>query len=101
MVKKEAKREKREVIVHLTFHWSFTVIDHIRKKLSPYDSGIQVGDSHKRPNERMKTSLESITEENWQTEQVQVPQQDEGESCGYRMLSDLNKVIKGQLIQHE
>ena len=49
----------------------------------------------------MKTSLESITEENWQIEQVQVPQQDEGESCGYRVLSYLNKVTKGQIIQHE
>ena len=32
-------------------------------------------------------------------EQVLVPQQDKGESCGYRMLSNLNKVIKGQGIQ--
>ena len=72
-----------------------------KEKLSTYDSGIQIGGSHKRPNEMMKISLESITEENWQIEQVQVPQQDEGESCGYRMLSYPNKVMKGQTIQHE
>ena len=34
-------------------------------------------------------------------EQIQVPQQDEGESCGYIMLSNLSKVIKGQRIQKE
>ena len=28
--------------------------------------------------------------------QIQVPQQDEGENCGYRMLSNLSKVIKGK-----
>ena len=28
-------------------------------------------------------------------EQIPVPQQDEGESCGYRMLSNLRKVTKG------
>ena len=30
-----------------------------------------------------------------------MPQQDEGDSCGYRMLRYLNKVIKGQTIQHD
>ena len=59
------------------------------------------GGSHKKPNEVIKTSLESITGEKWQTEQVQVPQRDEGESCGYMMLSYLNKVVKGQIIQQE
>ena len=34
-------------------------------------------------------------------EQIQVPQQNEGESCGYRILSNLSKVIKGQKIQLE
>ena len=43
--------------------------------------------------------MEDITNERWNMEQVPVPQQDEGESCGYRMLSNLNKVIKGQGIQ--
>ena len=33
--------------------------------------------------------------------QVPVPQKDEGESCGYRMLSNLIKIIKGQEIQRE
>ena len=73
----------------------------IKKKLSAYDSGIRIGGSHKKPNEIIKTSLESITGQNWQTEQVQIPQQDEGESCGYRMLSYLNKVTQGQIIPHE
>ena len=39
--------------------------------------------------------------EQWNMEQVSVPQQDEGESCGYRMLSNLNKVMKGQEIRRE
>ena len=34
-------------------------------------------------------------------EQVQVPQQNEGGSCRYRMLSNLSEVIKGQRIQEE
>ena len=79
----------------------FTVIDNIRKKLNTYDSGIQISGSHKKLNENLKTSLESITEEKWQIEQIEVPQQDEGESCGYRMLSYLSKIIKGQIIHRE
>ena len=46
---KEGK--KYMVILHRRFHWSFAVIDNTReKKLSTYDSGIQVSGSHKRPN---------------------------------------------------
>ena len=45
--------------------------------------------------------MESITGEKWETEQAQVPQQDEGESCGYRMLCYLQRVVKGQTIQQE
>ena len=33
-------------IVHCKFHWSFAAMDNIRKKLSAYDSGIQIGGSH-------------------------------------------------------
>ena len=77
--------------------WLTGATCNIKKKISAYDSGILIGGSHKKPNEVIKTSLESIRGENWQTEQVQVPQQDEGESCGYKMLSYLNKVVKGQI----
>ena len=34
-------------------------------------------------------------------EQIPVPQQDEGESCGYRMSDNLNKTVKGQEIRRE
>ena len=46
-------REERKyiVIIHYGFHWSFTVRDNIKKKLSAYDSGILIGGSHKKPNE--------------------------------------------------
>ena len=57
-----------------------------------------------KPNEVIKMSLEGITgEKGKQLVQAQVPQQDEGESCGYRTLSYLNKVVnlKGQTIQQE
>ena len=46
-----------------------------------------------------KATVEDITGEQWNMEQVPVPQQDEGGSCGYRVLSNLNEVIKGQGIQ--
>ena len=45
--------------------------------------------------------MEDITGEQWNMEQIPVPQQDEGESCGYRMLSNLNKIVKGQEIRNE
>ena len=47
-------------------------------------------------NKALKTSTESISGKRWDMEQVQVPQQDKGESCGYSMLSNLSKVTKGQ-----
>ena len=65
--------KKYIVIIHDGFHWSFTSIDNKRKKLSVYDSGIQIGGSHKNPNGVIKISMESITGENWEIEQAQVP----------------------------
>ena len=73
----------------------------MKKIKGTYDSGVQISGSHSKPNEALNTSLEIITEKQWQVERVQVPQQDEGESCGYRMLSNLSKVIKGRVIQQE
>ena len=100
MFRKMMKEEKQYIaIIHCRFHWSFTTIDNIRRKLSTYDSGMQISGSHKKPNGILKTSLESTTDDKWQIEQMQVPQQDEGESCGYKMLSCLSKVVKGQVIQ--
>ena len=57
--------------------------------------------SHKEPHNALKRSIEDITREQWNMEQIPVPQQDEGESCGYRMLSNLSKVTKGQEIRRE
>ena len=45
--------------------------------------------------------MEDITGKQWNMEQIPVPQQDEGESCGYRMLSNLNKIVKEQEIRSE
>ena len=100
---KEMMKEKKKyiLITHYSFHWSFVVIDNIKKKISTYDSGVQISGSHSKPNKALKISLESISGKQWNMEQVQVPQQNEGESCGYRMLSNLSKVIKGQEIQWE
>ena len=67
------------------------------------DSGVKISSkySHSNPHKALKKSIEDITGKQWSTEQILVPQQDEGESCGYRMLSNLSKVTKGQEIQRE
>ena len=102
VLKEMMKVEKKYiVIIHYGFHWSFTIIDNKSKKLSSYDSGIQKGGSHNKPNEVIKISMESIIGGKWKTEQAQVPEQDEGESCGCRMPCYLQKVVKGQTIQQE
>ena len=62
---------------------------------------MKISNSHSKPHKALKESIESISGKRWSMEQIQVPQQDEGESCGYRMLSNLSKVIKGQRIQWE
>ena len=101
---KEMMREKRKyiMVIHYSFHWSVVVIDNINKKINTYDSGVTISNhSHKEPNIKLKESMEDITGEQWNMEQIPVPQQDEGESCGYRMLSNLNKIVKGQEIHRE
>ena len=101
-LKKMMKEEKKYIIIiHYSFHWSFAIVDTIKKRISTYDSGGWISGSHSKPNEALKASLESISGKQWHVKQVQVPQKDEGESCGYRMLSNLSKVIKGQEIQRE
>ena len=95
---KEMMKEKKKYIMnlHYSFHWSFVVIDDIKNKLSTYDSGVQISGSHSKPNKALKQSIESISGKQWDMEQVPVPQQDEGESSGCRMLSNLSKVVRGQ-----
>ena len=77
-------------------------INNINKKINTYDSGVTISKySHKEPHIALKKSIEDITGKQWNMEQIPVPQQDEGESCGYRMLSNLNKIVKGQEIRSE
>ena len=96
------ENRKYIMVIHYSFHWSVVVIDNINKKINTYDSGVTISNhSHKEPNITLKESMEDITGEQWNMEQIPVPQQDEGESCGYRMLSNLNKIVKGQEIHRE
>ena len=53
----------------------------------------------RQPQQTERSSEDKPGEHN--REQVQVQQQDEGESCGYRMLSNLSKAIRGQETQQE
>ena len=63
-------------------------------KIQMYDSMVKAG--HKEANVKLKSSLEEILTEvqqkGWTLEQMQVPQQTDKESCGYRMLHDINKI---------
>ena len=47
----------------------------------------------------MEEILNSKQKHKWTSEQMQVPPQIDGESCGYRMLHNMNKVCKQQEIQ--
>ena len=99
---KEMMEESKKyiMVIHYSFHWSFVIIDNIKKRLSTYDSGVKISKySHEEPHNALKRSVEDITSEQWNMEQIPVPQQDEGESCGYRMLSNLSRVTKGQEIR--
>ena len=66
-----------------------------------YDSMVKVG--HKEANEKLKSSLEEILREKqqkeWTLEQMPVPQQTDKESCGYRMLYNMNKVCNQKIIE--
>ena len=66
-----------------------------------YDSMVKVG--HKEANEKLKSSLEEILREKqqkeWTLEQMPVPQQTDKESCGYRMLYNMNKVYNQENIE--
>ena len=63
-LKEMMKEEKKYItIIHYSFHWSFAIIDNIKKRISTYDSGVQISGSHSKPNEALKASLESIREE--------------------------------------
>ena len=58
---------------------------------------------HKKANEQLQDSIEEILGEEqqhkWKLEQVQVPQQNERESCGYRMMYNLDKICSGENIE--
>ena len=53
---------------------------------------------HKEANIKLKSSTEEILREEqqqeWAPEQIQVPQQTEGESCGYRMLLEYTTLTR-------
>jgi hypothetical protein len=96
------ENRKYIMVIHYSFHWSVVVIDNINKKINTYDSGVTISKySHKEPHIALKKSIEDVTGKQWNMEQIPVPQQDEGESCGYRMLSNLNEIVKGQEIRSE
>jgi hypothetical protein len=94
-------QEKTVVMIHYAHHWSFTVINTKERKLQTYDSMIKAG--HKKANEQLQDSIEEILGEEqqhkWKLEQVQVPQQNERESCGYRMMYNLDKICSGEDIE--
>ena len=94
-------QEKLIAIIHYAHHWSFTVVDTRERKLQTYDSMIKGG--HKKANEKLQTSIEEILGEEqqyrWRMEHVQVPQQNEKESCGYRMMHNLDRICSGKNIE--
>ena len=94
-------QEKTVVMIHYAHHWSFTVINTKERKLQTYDSMIKAG--HKKANVQLQDSIEEILGEEqqhkWKLEQVQVPQQNERESCGYRMMYNLDKICSGEDIE--
>ena len=66
-----------------------------------YDSMVKAG--HKKANMKLKGSIEEILKEEqqqeWTLEQMQVPQQIEEESCGYRMPHNLNRLCNQENIE--
>ena len=66
-----------------------------------YDS---MGDKgHKDANAKLKRSVEDIcnerTPQKWKLEQIQVPQQTDANSCGYRMLYNIDKLCNHQELE--
>ena len=66
-----------------------------------YDSMVKAG--HKEANIRLKSSIEEILKEEqqqeWTLEQMQVPQQTDKESCGYRMWHNINQICNQENIE--
>ena len=58
---------------------------------------------HKEANAKLKRSFEEIftgkRQKGWVLEQMQTPQQTDKESCGYRMLYNINKICSKQNIE--
>ena len=72
----------------------------IEGKVQMYNSMVKAG--HKEANIKLKSSLEEIPieeqQQGWTLEQVQVPQQTDKKSCGYRMLHNINKICNQENI---
>ena len=87
--------------MHYEHHWSFTVMNTMEGKVQMYDSMVKVG--HKEANEKRKSSLQEILGEKqqkeWTLEQMQVPQQTDKKSCGYRVLYNINKACNQKNIE--
>ena len=66
-----------------------------------YDSVAEEG--HREANTKVKSSVEEILHEEkqqeWALEQIPVPPQADGESCGYRMLCHINKLCNHQELE--
>ena len=88
-------------IIHYAHHWSFTVINTRERKLQTYDS--MTKGAHKNANEKLQNSIEGIfgeeQQDRWRIEHIQVPQQNDRESCGYRMMYNLERMCSGKDIK--
>ena len=82
-------------IIHHAHHWSFTVIDTRKRVLQMYDpkSNTIHGEANAKLQESVEEILNSKQKHKWTSEQMQVPPQTEGESCGYRMLYNMDRVV--------
>ena len=98
----DALKNNEEIIaiIHHAHHWSFTAIDTRKRALQMYDPANTI---HVEANIKVKKSVEKVLnvkqKQRWTSEQMEVPSQTEGESCGYRMLYNLNRVCGQQEIQ--
>ena len=55
--------KKYIMVIHCSFHWSFVVMDDIKKKLNTYDSGVHISNSHSKPHKALKESIEVYQED--------------------------------------
>ena len=92
--------KKIVAIIHHAHHWSFTVIDTRKRVLQMYDPTNTI---HVEANIKLKESVEKVLNvkqnQRWTSEQMKVPPQTGGESCGYGMLYNINRVCGQREIQ--